>query len=168
LKKGHMEIPVWIATSDLVWAEQEARALNFWSTKLDMNWYAADKPESCALAFVDGNAGFMEPDTIGIARLPGWKGFQGLTAANLSMSGLTPEERFRNAAHELGHVFGLSHNNNAASLMNPYNVGSYKILDETDLAALAKLHALRPGTPLKVVVVSGTIPEQDLAELVRP
>ena len=138
LKKGHMEIPVWIATSDPVWAEQQARALNFWSTVLDMNWYPADNAEDCALAFVDGNPSFMDTDTIGIAQMPAWKGFQGLIAVNLSEFGRTPEQKFRNAVHELGHVWGLEHNPIGASVMYPYDVGTYKVLMKPDLAALKK------------------------------
>jgi hypothetical protein len=162
LKKGHMEISVWIATSDPVWAEQQARALNFWSSVLDMNWYPADKPEDCALAFVDGNPSFMDPETIGIAQMPTWKGFQGLIAVNLSESARTPEQKFRNAVHELGHVWGLAHNTIAASVMCPYDVGTYKVLMKPDVAALEKRHALRPGVSPEMVVVSGHVPESDL------
>ena len=165
LKKGHMEIAVRIATSDPVWAEQQARALSFWSAVLDMNWYPADKPEDCALAFVDGNPSFMDIDTIGIAQMPTWKGFQGLTAVNLSTSARTPEQKFRNAVHELGHVWGLEHNPIAASLMCPYDVGTYEVLMTPDLAALEKRHALRPGVSREMIVVSGHVPESDLAAL---
>jgi hypothetical protein len=165
LKKGHMEIPVWIATNDQVWAEQQARALNFWSTVLDMNWYPVDKAEDCALAFVDGNPSFMDTETIGIAQMPTWKGFQGLIAVNLSESARMPEQKFRNAVHELGHVWGLEHNPAAASLMCPYDVGTYKVLMKPDLAALEKRHALRPGVSREMVVVSGHVPESDLAAL---
>jgi hypothetical protein len=163
LKKGHMEIPVWIATSDRVWAEQQARALNFWSTVLDANWYPADKPENCALAFVDGNPSFMDTETIGIAQMPTWKGFQGLIAVNLSESARTPEQKFRNAVHELGHVWGLEHNPISASVMCPYDVGTYKVLMKPDLAALERRHALRPAVSREMVVVSGHVPERDLA-----
>lgn len=165
LKKGHMEIRVWIATNDLVWAEQQARALNFWTTVLDANWYPADKPEDCALAFVDGNPSFMDTETIGIAQMPTWKGFQGLIAVNLSESARTPEQKFRNAVHELGHVWGLEHNPIGASVMYPYDVGTYKVLMKPDLAALEKHHALRPSVSREMVVVSGHVLESDLAAL---
>jgi hypothetical protein len=167
LKKGHMDIPVWIATNDLVWAEQQARALNFWSTVLDADWYPADKPEDCALAFVDGNPSFMDTETIGIAQMPTWNGFQGLIAVNLSESSArTPEQKFRNAVHELGHLSGLEHNPIGASVMYPYDVGTYKVLMKADLAALEKRHALRPGVlQREMIVVSGHVPESDLAAL---
>jgi hypothetical protein len=160
-----MEIAVWVATSDPVWAEQQARALNFWSTVLDMNWYPVDKAEDCALAFVDGNPSFMDTETIGIAQMPTWKGFQGLIAVNLSESARTPEQKFRNAVHEVGHVWGLEHNPIAASLMCPYDVGTYKVLMKPDLAALEKRHALRSGVSREMIVVSGHVPESDVAAM---
>ena len=33
LKKTHMELPVYIGTSDPVWAREQARALDFWQNK---------------------------------------------------------------------------------------------------------------------------------------
>jgi hypothetical protein len=165
LKKGHMEIPVWIATNDPVWAEQQSRALSFWSTVLDMNWYPVDKAENCALAFVDGNPSFMDNETVGIAQIPSWEGFQGLIAANLSESARTPEQKFRNAVHELGHVWGLAHNPVAASVMCPCDLGTYKVLMKPDLVALEKRHALRPGVSHEMVVVFGHVPESDFAPM---
>jgi hypothetical protein len=49
---------------------QQARALSYWSTVLDMNWHPVDKAEYCALAFADGNPSFMDTETIGIAQMP--------------------------------------------------------------------------------------------------
>ena len=97
---------------------------------------------------------------------PSWEGFQGLIAANLSESARTPEQKFRNAVHELGHVWGLAHNPVAASVMCPCDLGTYKVLMKPDLVALEKRHALRPGVlQREMIVVSGHVPESDLAAL---
>jgi hypothetical protein len=69
--------------------------------------------------------------------------------------GGTPEQKFRNAVHELGHVWGLEHDPIGASVMYPYDVGTYKVLMKPELAALEKRHALRPGVSREMVVVSG-------------
>ena len=50
-------------------------------------------------------------------------------------------------------------------LCAPYDVGTYKVLTKPDLAVLEKRHALRPGVSREMVVVSGHVPESDLAAM---
>ena len=179
LKKTHMKLPVYIGTSDPVWAREQARALDFWQNKLvDMHWYPTRQPGDCALAFVDGTPAFMDDDDIGRAQLPNWRGFQGLIAVNLSMSTtLTAEEKFANAAHELAHVIGRLYHNKAVftlssqvyspALMNGRTGGTYafRFLSAPEINTIRRLHTLRPNTPPGPIAVSRSLSDSDPALL---
>jgi len=179
LKKTHMELPVYIGTSDPVWAREQARALDFWQNKLvDMHWYPTRQPGDCALAFVDGTPAFMDDDDRGRAQLPNWTGFQGLIAVNLGMSTtLTPEEKFANAAHELAHVIGRLYHNQAVftlssqvyspALMNGRTDRTYafRFLSAPEINTIGRFHALRPNTPLGPIAVSPNPSDSDSALL---
>ena len=179
LKKTHMELPVYIGTSDPAWAREQARALDFWQNKLvDMHWYPTRQPGDCALAFVDGTPAFMDDDDIGRAQLPNWRGFQGLIAVNLSTSTtLTPEEKFANAAHELAHVIGRVYHNEAAftlssqvyspALMNEHAGGTYafRFLSAPEINTIRRFHTLLPNTPPGPIAVSPNPSDSDPALL---
>jgi len=179
LKKTHMELPVYIGTSDPVWAREQARALDFWQNKLvEMHWYPTRQPGDCALAFVDGAPAFMDDDDRGRAQLPNWTGFQGLIAVNLSMSTtLTPEEKFANAAHELAHVIGRLYHNQAAftlssrvyspALMNDRTEGTYafRFLSAPEINTIRRFHTLRPNAPRAPIAVSPYPSDSDPALL---
>jgi hypothetical protein len=179
LKKTHMELPVYIGTSDPVWAREQARALDFWENRLvDMHWYPTRQPGDCALAFVDGTPAFMDDDDRGRAQLPNWTGFQGLIAVNLSMSTtLTPEEKFANAAHELAHVIGRLYHNKAAftlssqvyspALMNGRTDGTYafRFLSAPEINTIRRFHTLRSNTPPGPIAVAPNPSESDSALL---
>ena len=179
LKKTHMEVPVYIGTSDPAWAREQARALDFWQNKLvDMHWYPTRQPDECALAFVDGTPAFMDDDDRGRAQLPNWTGFQGLIAVNLSMSiTLTPEEKFANAAHELAHVIGRVYHNEAAftlssqvyspALMNEHAGGTYafRFLSAPEINTIRRFHTLLPNTPPGPIAVSPNPSDSDPALL---
>ena len=179
LKKTHMELPVYIGTGDPVWAREEARALDFWQNKLvEMHWYPTRQPGDCALAFVNGTPGFMDDNDIGRSQLPNWTGFQGLIAVNLSMSTtLTREEKFANAAHELGHVIGRLYHNKAAfalssqvysaALMDDHADGAYafRFLSTPEINTIRRFHTLLPNTPPGPIVVSPSPSDSDLALL---
>ena len=179
LKKTHMELPVYIGTSDPVWAREQARALDFWQNKLvDMHWYPTRQPGDCALAFVDGTPAFMDDNDIGRSQLPNWTGFQGLIAVNLSMSTtLTAEEKFANAAHELAHVIGRLYHNKAVftlssqvyspALMNDHTDGTYafRFLSAPEVNIIRRFHTLLPITPPGPIAVSPNPSDSDPALL---
>jgi predicted Zn-dependent protease len=59
---------------------------------------------------------------------------------------LSETELYRISVHEIGHVLGLQHSFNARSVMYGFNLEGPEWLDPTDLAELARHHALRIAT----------------------
>ena len=56
---------------------------------------------------------------------------------------MAANELFLMSVHELGHVFGLPHSNNASSVMYFLLLDGPTFLDDADLATLATRHKLR-------------------------
>jgi hypothetical protein len=136
-----MDLGIRFSTSNQELMVEFARALDFWSTILDMNWHQEDS-RNCAIQVVDGFPGLFKPAESARAQFPGSLSFQGWIAFNPKAS-LAGNELFQTSVHELGHVFGLQHSHNASSVMYFLCLGSPAFLDDTDLAALANRHKLR-------------------------
>jgi hypothetical protein len=147
LSREHMDLGVRISTSNLVLAEQFGRAMNFWSEILDMTWHEAGA-DNCSVQLVEGTPElFASSDgytwATARAQLPDRGGFQGWIAFNPALSSTT-EQMFRDAVHEIGHLFGLHHNPSVLSVMYFDDFGQDRSLDLADLRALAEMHKLRP------------------------
>ena len=141
LKRSAMELGVRFSTSDRRVAVEFARALDFWSTILDMTWYA-ENSRKCAIQIVDGHPGLFQPAQVARAQFPEARSFQGWIAFNPGSS-LSGNDLFLTAVHELGHALGLRHSPNASSVMYFLRTGDEVVLDGTDLAALELRHKLR-------------------------
>src|SRR5437016_2508613 len=116
LKHGHMDLGVRMSTAIPFLADQFRRAMDSWSRVLDFEWHA-DDTQNCSIQLVDGARELFKPATV-VARsqLPERLNFQGSIAFNPAQR-LSETELYRIAVHEIGHMFGLQHSSNAASIM---------------------------------------------------
>lgn len=142
LKYESMNLGVRLATSNPALAAQFQAALNFWATVIDMRWHV-ERTSLCAVELLDGEPQLFEDSTVAKSHLAGRTWFQGWIAFN-AKAPLTREELFLTAVHEIGHLLGLSHNPDIASVMYYTNREGSDILDAADLLSLGTRHRLRP------------------------
>jgi len=163
LKTGHMDVGVRIATSNPILAREARRAVNFWSTVLDMSWHEVDDPKAAAIQFVDGTPQILMGN-IAQSQFPDWRRFQGLIALDpkTRLTGLMTAQDtlvFYVMAHEIGHLWGLRHiKDDPSSLMYKDLVCGTEVLDSDSLATLRARHAVRPGlpdAPIEIVYPAG-------------
>jgi hypothetical protein len=141
-----MHIGVRLDISNAIAAEALRKALRFWATVLDVDFYE-DPTQSCALALVDATGDILtENNDVARAQFTDWDNFQGWIAFDPYISEyMTSDEIYATAIHELGHIFGLVHNPHSSSVMFYIDADNSSVLDETDIAALKAKHTLRPG-----------------------
>jgi hypothetical protein len=145
LKQGHMDLGVRVATANPFLAEQFRRAMDSWAKILDLDWHE-DDTQSCSIQLVDGARELFQPAYVAArSQLPDRLDFQGWIAFN-PVQTLSETELYRISVHEIGHVLGLQHSFNARSVMYGFNLEGPEWLDPTDLAELARHHALRIAT----------------------
>jgi hypothetical protein len=141
MSRGPMHLGVRISTSKRMLAEEFRRAMNFWASVLDMDWHEEDSRD-CAIQVVDGSAELFKPAIVARAQLPGTPTFQGGIAFNAAIN-WSAGELFTTAVHEIGHVMGLPHSENASSIMYFLSLDGQVCLDSADLSAAARGHKLR-------------------------
>jgi hypothetical protein len=140
LKRDHMELGARIDTANPVLAEQFRRALNFWTTVLDMHWHEQNS-NACSLQLTDAQDGFPEISFAAQAQDPKSPNFQGWIQFNTGLT-LTETEMYYYSVHEIGHLLGLGHNPSHHSVMYFQDAPGPERLDSTDLIALATTHKL--------------------------
>jgi hypothetical protein len=141
MKYESMNLGVRMVTSRLELTTQFENAMAFWASIIDMHWHI--EPTSvCAVQVFDGEAELFKDSTVAKAHLVDTNGFSGWIAFN-PKAPLTRDELYLTAIHEIGHLLGLSHNANTASVMYYTNRSGSDLLDTSDLAALSKEHRLR-------------------------
>ena len=156
LIKSHLRLGVRFSTSNPRLAAGFGRALDFWATVLDMEWWE-DNSRSCAIQLVDGSPDLFSPGQVARAQLPDRSAFQGWIAFNPNTR-LTEDEMFFVAVHELGHLLGLPHNSSACSVMFYLQVDEPLVLNKADLRELSARHELlveRLDEPLPVTARAG-------------
>jgi hypothetical protein len=151
LERGPMNVGVRFATSDPAVALAFQRALDYWSTVVELDWHEEDS-RNCAIQIVDGRAGLFKPGQTARAQFPERRRFQGWIAFN-PKSMLPADELFQTAVHEIGHLLGLPHSTNPSSVMYFLSMDGQVYLDDADLAALSARHTLR-ATPAGVLLVT--------------
>lgn len=154
LKRSHMDLAVRISTSNRVMAKQFRRAMDFWSSVVDMSWHD-DESSSCSLQLVDGSSSILTNATVARSQFTDWSNFQGWIAYDPNAP-LTQTEMYFTAVHEIGHILGLKHNPNPNSVMYYLDLRGREVLDRSDLVALASRHKLRITSIEKAVRI--TIP----------
>lgn len=152
--KEHMRLGVRFYTSAPEMRVAFVRAMEFWASVLDMEWYE-ENSTNCAIQIVDGGDNLFKSAEVAKSQFPGWQTFQGWIAFNPKPV-LTPVERYTIAVHEVGHMLGLPHNPSAKSVMYYLSLDGLLLLDTDDLAVLAARHKLRvaPDKP-RIVSCSG-------------
>jgi Matrixin len=148
LNRQHMDLAVRISTSNVVLAQQFARAMEFWTEVLDLEWHEVDSQE-CAIQLVDGTPSLFNFCLCLSARsqFPDRPAFQGWIAFNPRLK-LTKHEMFLDSVHEIGHLLGLPHNPDDSSVMFYFGLDKAASLDAADLDQLAARHQLRPRNSL--------------------
>ena len=141
LKTERMTLRVRFSTSDPRLTSAFVRALNFWSTVLDMEW-RTEAGRDCSIHVFTGEAGLFRAAETARAQFPGQSSFQGWIAFNPNVA-LSENEQYRASLHELGHIFGLPHNPSARSIMFFLSVDGPAWLDAADIEALGARHKLR-------------------------
>jgi len=140
-----MEIGVWINTSNVALAAGFRHAMDFWASVLDMRWHEVDTTR-CSIQVVDGSPSLFRNDTVAArSQLLDRTLFHGWIAFNpkCRLSGI---DIYLTAIHEVGHMLGLQHNPNPKSIMYFLNPEDPPLLDETDLASLARWHKVRTSS----------------------
>lgn len=144
-KHDHMELGVWMNTSNPTLVEQFRRALEFWSHIVDMTWHERNS-QRCSLQVVDGNSALFTSDVIAArSQLVDRQFFRGWIAFNPRCR-LSELDIYLTAIHELGHTFGLQHNSNPKSVMYFLNPDAPPFLDDQDLESLARQHKLKSSS----------------------
>jgi hypothetical protein len=150
LKYEGMDLTVRIATANPDLATEFRAAMNFWSTVIDMGWH--ESPTLfCSVALLDGDPQLFQDSTVAKSQFSERSGFQGWIAFN-PKAPLTREELFFTAVHEVGHLLGLSHNPDLASVMYYTNREGSNVLDAADLLSLSTRHKLRVASPAPLSV----------------
>jgi hypothetical protein len=134
-----------ISTSNPVLAQQFARALDFWTGVLDLDWHEVDSAD-CSMQVVDGTPELFTRCGCISARsqFPDRPGFEGWIAFNPALKS-NKQEMFLDSVHEIGHMLGLPHNPDELSVMFFFELEKSASLDAADLEALAAHHRLRAG-----------------------
>jgi Matrixin len=155
LKRDHIRIGARIDTANPVLAKQFRRALNFWTTVIDLNWYE-DNSDACSLQLTDAPHGFLDPSIAAQAQHPGTSEFHGLIEFNAALT-LTETETYYYSVHEIGHLLGLKHNPSHRSVMYFDDARGPERLDSTDLIALATIHKLRIGSTRRAIYLQQSV-----------
>jgi hypothetical protein len=145
LRAGHMNLGIRISTSNAALAAQFERALDFWSSVVDLEWHNEDS-QDCSIHLVDGTPALFDwcACTSARSQLPDRPLFQGLVAFNPQMT-LSKDEMFLDSVHEIGHLLGLSHNSSESSIMFYFGLSKFEWVESSDLNVLSSKHALKPG-----------------------
>ena len=124
-------------------------ALNFWARVIDFEWKDAGETGNCTLGLVRGTTADLDDGSlIARAQTSGDDWIDGWIAIDPKAgSFMTKAEIYATAIHELGHIFGLTHNSNPHSFMFPAADTTAMELDARDLAQLREHHKLRRGLP---------------------
>jgi hypothetical protein len=163
LSRQHLDLAVRISTSNVVLAQQFAKAMDFWTQVLDLEWHEVNS-QDCSVQLVDGTPALFDFCLCLSARsqLPDRPAFQGWIAFNPRFK-LNKQEMFLDSVHEIGHLLGLQHNPHDSSVMFAFGLDKSASLDTMDLMALSVRHQLRRPISLQqgsTQQVRVTLPKQ--------
>jgi hypothetical protein len=144
-----MDLAVRISTSNADLAQQFARAMDFWTEVLDLDWHETGT-EDCAIQLVDGTPSLFDFCACMSARsqLPDREDFEGWIAFNPRLK-LTKQQMFVDSVHEIGHLLGLPHNPSDTSVMFSFGDDKAASLNAADLDNLAARHKLRSSIAME-------------------
>jgi hypothetical protein len=92
LKRDHMELGARIDTVNPVLAKQFRRAMNFWTSVLDLQWHE-ENSNACSLQLTDARTGFLKMSIAAQAQNPQSPDFQGWIQFNAELT-LTETEMY--------------------------------------------------------------------------
>ncbi len=133
----HLELGVRFSTHDPRIIQQASRALERWSEIVDLSWHRDDS-DNCSIDIKADT--FAEEDEVAESNAE-----EG-SIIFASDAELTAKQLFVTAFHEIGHLLGLQHNPSAHSVMYWIDFRGDEVLDNSDMHALATIHALRSGS----------------------
>jgi hypothetical protein len=152
MTQGPMHLGVRFATSNPALAAEFRRAMDFWAGIVEMDWHEENSRE-CVIQVVDGSAELFKKSVIARAQLPGTPTFRGAVAFNRKIA-WSASDLYITAVHEIGHVMGVPHSSNMASVMYFLSLGGQTCLDTADLKVAAKFHKLRKDVGPKACAMS--------------
>ena len=122
--------------------------MDFWTGVLDIEWHVTNS-QACSIQLVDGTPELFDAAggrafVVARAQFPDRPSFQGWIAFNPALRP-TESEMFVVSVHEIGHLFGLSHNPSGSSVMFFLELDESVFLEVADLNRLAGRHKLRAG-----------------------
>jgi hypothetical protein len=155
LKHDHMELGARIDTVNAVLAKQFRRAMNFWTSVLDLQWHE-ENSNACSLQLTDARTGFLKMSIAAQAQNPQSPDFQGWIQFNAELT-LTETEMYYYSVHEIGHLLGLEHNRSRRSVMYFEDAPGPERLDATDLIALSTIHKLRITSTSRAIYLQNSV-----------
>jgi Matrixin len=155
LKGDHMVLGARIDTANPVLAKQFRRALDFWTSVLDLEWHE-ENSIACSLQLTDAPNGFLDTSIAAQAQDPQSADFQGWIEFDAAAA-LTETEMYYYSVHEIGHLLGLGHNPSHRSVMYFKDAPGPERLDTTDLMALATIHKLRLTSTSRAIYLQKSV-----------
>lgn len=144
-KHDHMDLGVWLNTSNPSLATEFRHAMDFWAAVLDMTWHETNTTP-CSIQVIDGGSALFTNETMAArSQFADRANFHGWIAFNPRCR-LSVGEMYLASIHELGHMLGLEHNPNPKSIMYFMDPEEPPMLDSRDLGYLSKRHRLRKNS----------------------
>ena len=138
------------------WTDAFRRALRFWNTVLEANFYEETDLSACSVRIIDDSPDILGHAVAARSQVTSLANFSGkIAVSQIAAKEMDRSEIYAAAVHEIGHLLGLKHNTNIHSVMYFLDVDGSGVLDGKDILDLSRHHELRP-----VIFANGFVPIQ--------